>query len=259
MKPKFGFGQYSLFNILLFMLPIVMGGWHAASAEDIKSGSPTVISLCEWHITHSFAKETVRAAYHHIGIATKFVELPCRRSLVEANTGNFDGEVARIAGTDKLYQNLIPIESPTVSIQGVVITKSIDHPIIKWSDLAGLKIGIIRGELYAEQGTVGMMPKMVASYHELMTLIAKGHLDVGVVIKRDFEIQNSAPQFVGRGIHIIGKPVYRAFLYHFVHEKNRSIVPKLNVAFRQMWKSGETQSIHRQTLLNLIGQSTSKQ
>jgi|GEM_PF-617421 len=254
MAAKSGLSYFTFLGICLFPLLLVTGTKNV-DAEDKAEAQTTTISLCEWHITHRFAKEAVRIAYQRIGISPEFVELPCRRSLVEANAGAFDGEVGRISGIQKIYPRLIPMDSPTVTIEGVVFTKSIDRAITKWRDLSGLKIGIIRGELYAEAGTAGLGPEVVNSYHQLLIMVAKGRLDVGVVIKRDFEVEIGGGQFVGRGLHIIGDPVFSAPLFHLVHENHRERIPKLNAVFKEMWESGETRSIHQETMRRIASQA----
>ncbi|MBL4666318.1 MAG: transporter substrate-binding domain-containing protein, partial [Sneathiella sp.] len=195
---------------------------------------------------------SVAEAYSRLGHKTEFYELPCRRSLIEANAGRFDGEVARIRGVTKIFENLIQIESPTIAIEGIAFTRGRDLPITTWKDLRGYVIGIVRGELYAEKGTAGLNPTVVDSYDQLLSLVAVGQLDIGIAIRRDFEISENLAKFKDRGLQIIGEPLFSAPLYHLVHRENRRLVTDLHKIFKKMWEGGDTQKIHKKTMKRIL-------
>lgn len=241
----------SLKSVLVFLLVLLSVTAHPQSLRA--EGGTVDISYCEFHITHQFAVETVREAYNQAGIRAKFSARPCRRSLVEANAGRYDGEVARINGTDKAYPNLLLIKAPTATIEGVVITQNIDKKITSWDDLKGLRVGIIRGELYAEKGSAALNVSVAASYNQLLKLLIKDRIEVGIVILRDWQLAMNSPEFYGTDIHTIGKPVFSATLHHLVHNRNKKLLPKLNQIFEKMWTSGQAVKIHQQTMRKLTG------
>ena len=230
---------------------------RAAVAEKISilnKGTESLdisISYCEFHTTHKFAVETVREAYRRIGMKPKFVAFPCKRSLSEANSGRFSAEVARILDISEQYPNLIAAESPTITIEAVVVTKNIKRDISHWSDLNGLRIGIIRGEQYAERGTEAMNVYFANDHNGLLKSLLHDEIDVAIVIRRDFELIMRSTDFFGENIHIIGKPIFSAPLYHLVHKNNRELLLRLNPVFKEMWDSGETEAIHMKTI-NLL-------
>jgi len=245
---------------VIFFAFVSLAAWQAALADQVVgTGKGAVtreisISYCEFHTTHRFAVETVREAYKRIGIVAKFVSRPCRRSLIEANSGRFGGEVARISGTSDRYTNLIPIDAPTITIEGVVIAKDVKRGISEWSDLKGLYTGFIRGELYAEKGTAAVKAQAVDSYSQLLKMLARDRFDTGVVIRRDFDLVNRSPEFWNENIHVIGKPVFSAPLHHLVHKSNQDLLPKLNAVFLEMWNNGDAEAIHSRTFKFLTSQ-----
>ncbi len=232
---------------------ILLSSWmNNAHSNEASSQSEVAISYCENHVTHQFAIEPLIAAYKSIDIKAKFVPLPCRRSLVEANKGVvYDGEAGRIADTDKTFTNLLSMDKPTITINGVVITKNITHHFTTWSDLKNFKIGIVAGELYAEKGTATYDVQIYNNYDYLLRMLAKGRIDVGVVILRDFELTLSKPEYFDSGIHVAAPPIYTAHLYHLLHKKHKDVFPKINRAIEEMWTQGTTQKIHDETFKRL--------
>jgi len=204
------------------------------------------------HITHRFAQYSVAEAYHRLGIKTEFSELPCRRSLIEANAGRFDGEVARIYGVTNAFENLVQLDSPTIMIEGIAFKQGEELAVKTWEDLRGYSIGIIRGELYAKKGTASLNPTVVDTYDQLLSLIVLGQLEIGVVIKRDFEILENSPKFMDRGLRMVGEPLFSAPLFHLVHKKNKQLVADLNKIFKSMWENGDTQQIHKKTMQRML-------
>lgn len=242
---------YTCKNILTviagtFLLSLPFGQANAGSST--KSDTTVRISYCEFHTTHKFAVESVRAAYKRAGINAEFTSRPCRRSLIEANAGRFDGEVARISGVTRKYKHLVAAESPTINIEGVVITRSEKREITQWSDLEGLRIGIMRGELYAERGTSAFEVTAASDYNQLLKMLVKNRIDVAIGIRKDYELAVNSPDFLNEGLHIIGKPVFFAPLYHLVHKDHRDLLKKLNPVFEHMWNDGDTAKIHKNTM-----------
>ncbi|MEH6476209.1 MAG: transporter substrate-binding domain-containing protein [Sneathiella sp.] len=245
-------GRKIVIYILSFVLTLGMAANVIAASKKEHSSETVRIALCEFHITHKFAQFSVAEAYRQLGLNIEFQELPCRRSLIEANAGRFDGEVARIRGVTKNYENLLQLESPTILIEGVAFSRKYDLSVTKWADLSGFTIGIVRGELYAEKGTAGLNPTVVDSYDQLLSLVALGRLDIGVAIKRDFEISENSAKFKDYGLKIVSEPLFSAPLFHLVHKKNKLLVKDLNKIFKKMWDSGETRKIHTNTMKRML-------
>lgn len=233
--------------ILLTILPA-----PALSAEAEEDAAPlVVISAIENEHTHALAKEVVRRAYRRLGYRVRFDDLPAQRALEWADSGITDGDLARIAGTEQKFPQLIPVPVPVISFQGVVFTKNTTGTIEQWADLAGLTIGIIRGIRYAELGTRGMEPLLAKDMTHLFTLLDENRIDVAVAVRNAGLIEISR-HFPASAIHVIGLPLYSGSLYHFVNRKNRDLVAPLTEILGTMARTGELDRIHAASLKNLL-------
>ena len=201
--------------------------------------------------THAMASEVVREAYRRIGYKARFVSFPGRRSLEMANTGESDGDVARIAGTDKAFPNLIPVPTPVIWFKGIVFTKHVTREISSWDDLNGLRVGVIRGIRYAIIGTEGLNPYFAEDMTHLFRLLEQDRIQVAVTVldAANVEIHKN---FRNSGIHMAGKPLYSAPLYHFVNKKNQHLIPDLNQALQTMTRQGDIDKILDNALRGLL-------
>jgi uncharacterized protein (TIGR02285 family) len=212
--------------------------------EEVLLGQrPTVtISMINRDGTHAMVEEVLTEAYKRIGYKAQFKLLPGKRSLEEANQGKTDGDTARITGTEKDFPNLIQIPTPLVNFQANVFTLSVKKEIKDWSDLKGLRIGVVRGVRYATKGTEGMNPFFAENVAHLFQLLMDNRIDVAVTGWRQGEI-NIRRSFGTSGIHPIGEPLLSAHLYHYVHKKNKDLVLPLDKVLTEMAAEGEIDMI----------------
>jgi len=234
------------------LMPSLLGSVVFAQADAGKARS-VIISAIANEQTHALAKEIVRVAYERIGVGVEFDDLPAQRGLEWANSGRTDGDLARIDGTDKKFVNLIKISTPVTSFKGVVFTKNIERNILSWKDLNGLSIGIIGGIRYSDIGTKGLDRVLARDMHHLFKLLEKEHIDVAVAVLDAGKIevyQNHG----GSNIHTIGQPLFEAPLFHFVHKRNKDLVPQLESVLQKMMETGEIASIRETTMNKALSQ-----
>ncbi len=193
--------------------------------------NPMIISLCRLHASHSLVASKVKRAYQYLGYEIEFQYLPCGRSLFVANSGTIDGEMGRIKTAVHKFKNLLVVDYPLLEFKGVVFSHKIKSDVKSFKDLAPFRIGIIRGELYAEIGTQGMNVFPFGNYQQLLQKLKENEVDVAVGIHENFMREKKRVIFSESQINIIGKPVYESQLYHLVHKKNRDLVPRLKTAF----------------------------
>lgn len=203
--------------------------------------------------THELAKEVVRVAYEKMGMDVKFMDLPARRGLEWANSGKTDGDLARIDGTDKKFTNLIKISTPVTLFKGVVFTKKSERNIRSWRDLKGLSVGIIGGIRYSDIGTKGLDRVIAKDMVHLFMLLAKERIDVAVAVLDAGKIEINRHHKEAK-LHVIGQPLLIAPLFHFVHKKNRDLVPQLESVLKEMMESGEMSKIREQTMNKVLSQ-----
>lgn len=228
--------------VLVFVLTAT--AWALPASSTAKSA---VISVIANEPTHELAKPVVREAYRRIGYTVTFDPLPARRALEWANDGVTDGDLARIAGTEKQFPNLIKISPPVSHFRGVAFATNVVRPISGWKDLKGLSIGIVRGIRYSEIGTEGMNPISTNDMTHLFKLLKLGRIDVAVAVldAGRIEIRRNYPD---AGIRPIGDPLHAAPLYHYIHVKNGHLVQKLEAALREMEADGEIEALREKAL-----------
>ncbi len=242
-----------LLLILLCLLSASLLSSPSFSQQYAQDKKIVTISEVEKDNIHRLIKDIVRTAYKKIGIEVKFYELPARRALEWANAGKTDGDLARIAGTEKKYTNLIRIPIPVMEIKGVVFTKNIKRDIRTWEDLKGLNVGIRSGIRYSEIGTRGLPRIQANTLTQLFKLLALDRIDIALA---DYDMGRIElhKNFRGSNIHIIGQPLNSAQLFHYIHIKNRELVPRLESVLQDMLKTGEIESIKENTTREILSE-----
>ena len=238
-------GSYFLATILFLYIT------SAACMVCAENNKSIVITGIQNEQTHAIAKEVIREAYRKIGYNVRFDFFPSTRSLEMANSGESDGDVARIEGTEKEFSGLLPIPVPVIWFDGVVFTKNITKKIQDWKDLKDLRVGIIRGIRYSEIGTKGLSPYFAENMTHLFKLLDQDMIQVAIAVLMAGKIE-VAINFKGSGIHTIGKPLYTGRLYHYVNKKQQYLVPDLFRILQKMEKQGEIQTIIDKTFNDMI-------
>ncbi len=228
--------------VLVFVLTAT--AWALPASSTAKSA---VISVIANEQTHELAKPVVREAYRRIGYSVAFDPLPARRALEWANDGVTDGDLARIADTEKQYPNLIRISPPVIHFKGVAFAADLDRPVSKWQDLKGLSVGIVRGIRYSEIGTEGLDPIPTNDMTHLFKLLKLGRIDVAVAVLDAGRIEIHR-NYREAGIHPVGDPLHAAPLFHYVHVKNGHLVQKLEAALKEMETEGEIEALREKAL-----------
>lgn len=192
-------------GVLCFLQTVSFG----FSAESPMAAKTLKISAIENEQTHAIAKQVLREVYQRLGYRAAFEELPGQRALEWANSGLTDGDVARIAGTEEKYPNLIRVNVPVIHFKGVAFAKRIDRRVDRWEDLKGLGIGVVRGIRYSTIGTEGMTPIFANDMTHLFTILDRGRIEVAVAVLDAGRIE-IAKNFKNSGIHVIGAPLFSA-------------------------------------------------
>lgn len=237
---------------MAFVLCLASGLFFIFPAVPVQ-GTPVtkvVISGSSHIRLHQIGARILEKVYTKAGIHFSWQALPTRRSLVEANAGAYDGEIARIPGASSQYPNLIAVPTPIMAIKGHVYTVNVKRDIRSWQDLRGLHVAIVRGELYAEMGTKNTERTLVKDYRQLFQLLLNGRTDVVIGIDTEAEY-NIAKYFPGKGIHSIGESVFSAPLHHLVNKKNADLIPRLNRIIRAMRDDGSLARITREARADL--------
>jgi len=193
--------------------------------------------------------------YRRLDLAVEFVDMPAKRALVESSQGRVDGEVQRVLDVGREYPSLLAVQPPINYIEPAAFVKRLEFPVAGWNSLAPFSIGIVRGVGSSERGTRGMARvEAVTTIDQLMEILANDRIDVAVsdrfsgllVIKRhhlETKIRTLAPVLE----HI--------WLYHFLNERHRELVPRVGRIVQAMAASGELERLREEITTRMIGAS----
>jgi polar amino acid transport system substrate-binding protein len=201
-------------------------------------------------------EEIATEAYHRIGIDIEVVRLPGERALQMSNAGEVDGELYRIANIHQTYRNMLPVSVPISHFEGVVFVKHKKFAVHGWESLRPYKIGIITGVKYSEIGTNGMNRVSYPDSEELFHRLDTGRVDV-VVDDRISGLAMLAHMDI-KGITILEPPVTALPVYHYLHKKNKSLIPKITESLRQMEEEGKIRKIEEEVIRKLETWSSDK-
>ncbi len=197
------------------------------------------------------AKRILTLAYSRIGKSVEFEKLPAERSLVNANSGITDGELARMGGLQEDYLNLIMIPTPIAYDEIVVFTKDINFNVDGWSSLLPYRIGYVAGFKFAEQKTEGMNIEMVTTVDQGLRKLNLGRSEVFIGLKGDQCLINKLEL---REIKVMGRPLEKIIGYHYINKKHSTMVVKLDTVLKQMNESGEMELLQKQSAQDFLNQ-----
>lgn len=200
---------------------------------------------------HRLVMRVISEAYKRLGIPVEFVEFPGRRSLYEANAGNVDGELTRIKEVEQEFTSLRRVPTPIYWFEATVFSKQKDLKINGWDSIRNLRVGIMRGMVYAERG-VKDFPKVtvVDKPIHLFKMLDSDRIDV--VIFSDINGSIIIKEQKLSAIHALKPGLDLIQGYHYVHKKHEDLVPKLDAIFQDMKNSGQIDRMRHEFVREFI-------
>ena len=187
------------------------------------------------------ASEVLKVAYAKLGIKLTIVPLPARRALMEANSGQSDGDVARMGGLEEQFPNLIPVNIPINTVYGAAFSCDANVKITSVEDLAQYKVGIRNGIRFAEKMTEGQHTVSLDSWDALFDLLFQGQIDAVIAFKGMEKTQHRRTGTDCLHMHL---PLLHTHpVYHYLNRRNGNLVPKLEAVLKTMQANGEIQAI----------------
>lgn len=203
---------------------------------------------------HQLIMVSVEKAYAALGIKVEFVEYPGRRALAESAKGDVDAELSRIVEVGKAYPTLIQVPTPIFWFDVTVFSKQKKFKPKAWSSLQNLRVGIMRGMIFAERGTQGF-PSVLAVENptSLFKMLDTNRIDVAVF--SDLNGKFLIKKYGFKDIFALSPPLERIEAYHYVHQKHRDLVPKLDAEFKKMKNSGELETLRNNFMKSILADS----
>lgn len=187
-------------------------------------------------LDEAYGARALKEAYDELGIQFTLVNLPARRALKQSNRGLVDGELVRIAGIDKKFKNLIPIPIPLYDIEVVAFGNKSDISVSSWEDLTAYNIGFLAGMKIVEKNVKGSKYVAVPGMEKLLQLVDRSRVALGVLPRISLYRQVSKLKLTG--LNVIEPPLMRKPIFHYLHKKHQSLVPRLTKILQKMQRDG---------------------
>jgi len=223
---------------------VFCGSGYAESLVFAKSG-PLDYSA---DISETILKE----AYGRLNIHISTEVLPSERALSNANSGLLDGDIHRIIGLENLYPNLIRVPVPINAIEGMVFSKTKGLKIDSWDHLKYFSIGLRIGAKFAEAGSQGMNVYPVTTNDQVFKMLDRGRTEV--VVSTRIEGLLTSKKLGLANIYPIEPAIVNLKLYHYVHKKNKALIPELTRILKTMEKEGRILEIKKSAIVELLRQ-----
>ena len=193
----------------------------------------------------------VKAAYEKLGIPVKFAISPGKRALAESSEGRADGEVHRIFEIGDEYPTLLRVPTPINYIEPSVFSKTHDFKVTDCTALQGYRIGIVRGVKHSELCTQGKGKVFVGDdLTGLMRMLNAGRLDLLITARINGLLM--AKELGFDAIKPLSPPLSRLWVYHYLNERHKDLVPTIDAVFKAMQERGELEALREQAAQQLL-------
>lgn len=191
-----------------------------------------------------YAQKYVSRIYEGCDLQVVFLEFPQERSIVTAEAGNIDGELARIKAVVSKDSPLIPLPTPLLHIEIVPVRHFGFEPIRSSKDLAGMRVSYQRGfrilnHLVPETTTV----VEVNTTHQIFRLLSLDRVDVGLMMR-----QQALINFASFPNMEMDEPILREPVYHFVHERHAGDILCLDRSLSKLIEGGIVERLESEYL-----------
>ena len=199
-----------------------------------------------------FLDEILQYMLKDIGYRLETVELPAERGLVYTNSGKVDGEMSRVGGMQKRYQNLIPVPEKIMDMEFVVYSKLPIDLTAGWNSLANRTVAYINGWKILEKNVPGSAEvTKVSNPEQLFTLLKNDRTDYIIYIRwsgnyllREMQLHNVSLQLPA---------LVKKEMFIYLHSKHRDKIPGLARSLAAMKNNGEYKRLVEKHLFPLSG------
>ncbi len=192
------------------------------------------------------AEPVIREAYARLGITVEIRNYPWRRALAVANDGVTDGELFRVKTIQKEFPNLVIVNEPVAYIEILVFTKNTQIKVDGWESLRPYRLGFVMGLKEIEEQTQGMQVYMADTNETIFKLLQRGRFDIA--IEERFAGLKALKEMNINDIHFLLPPIEKYPLYHFLHTRHVSLVPKVERVLKQLEQEGFIEAVNNKII-----------
>lgn len=188
--------------------------------------------------------KVIHEAFRRVGKQSCVLALPCERSLLNASTGDIDGDIMRIpAVIDQRYPHLRTVSEPLYTLAMSAFALRKDLRAERLEDLAPLRVGYIIGWKILEEKVQAASILRVRSAQELFMLLAEDRADI--VIYERLTGMLTAEETGLKNIRVLDPPLIMTPQHLVLHERHANLLEPLAKALHAMKADGSYDRIFR--------------
>ena len=192
----------------------------------------------------------VKHMFKRVGLDATTIVLPSERSLINANIGEDDGNIARIKGIEKKYTNLIMVPEKVIDFDFVAFTKNENFMVENWQSLKPYNVAYINGWKAFEK-EVKYYKSIVKTRDsaQLFYLLERNRIDIAL-----YDLWSGLWQLKQKPgkLTYLKPPIATFTLYLYVNKKHKKIVAPLAAALKAMKQDGTYKRIYDDSLSVLL-------
>lgn len=229
----------SMFLCLLLSFPCFAKVYHFNSIQNLAEQEIGAIILY--------------AIYQKLGLDIVIHPLPGKRAQLEVKNGTADGEIMRIWTYGQETPSSIRVPTPYYYLETTAFVKKNSGIIISSrDDLKKYRLAKVLGVKHTNNITEGMTNVYdLASTENMMNFLLSGRADValtntidGLLVLKKMNNPDIVPS---------GTPLETLNLFHYIHKKHRTLVPKVDGVIQEMIATGELQDLIHQAEEEVVG------
>ena len=219
------------------MLKYVLIAVSLAVVSPAFAAQTLVLATRSEALTNRFSEQVLAEAYARLNIKVEFVRYPGARSVVEANKGNADGEVARLSAVLKNYKNLRHVPVPLFSSElSAFVRDGYASDFKDWSSLNGEVLATVRGFKLVENKLKDQNLTRVDTTENAVIMLQSKRVNVAI-LNRLLGIL-ALTKTAAENIKVIDPPLERLPVFHLLHQKHEALIPKITAELKVMEADG---------------------
>lgn len=194
-------------------------------------------------------------AYRPLGISIRVTRLPLTRSLVEANAGQYDADLGRIAYNASEAPNLrlVPTAIGTLDYRAYMLRDRADTRYASWSALktSGLRIGSRLGARTPDHHLGAAISVRTPTHDALLKMLLSARIDV--LIGTAATTRATLAQWQARDAQAVAQVVELqpslglVTMHHLLHQRHSALIAPLDTELKKMQARGRIEQIWRES------------
>ncbi|CAH0537086.1 substrate-binding periplasmic protein [Vibrio marisflavi] len=229
---------------ILFLLILILMPYSGYSREITLSG-------IEDTIDGEISAKVLEHAYSIDDINLNVLYMPAQRSIATSSAGKVDGELFRTPDSVSKYSSLIQVAQPIHYVNVYIATKS-KSGIESIEQLRNRSIGVVRGRLYKRLTQGFDNVSMVTRHNQLVKMLINDRVDAIILSEYTLRYYMSKENKENtKNIVVLGDPIYSSPVFHYLHKRNKDLVPIIKSRVNQVMDNGIYEKIlSKYTLLS---------